>query len=56
MFLTKHRIEWNWRNVELKLPPRLKVLKGHDDHVVSIYVFFKRCSCERYNVIHVPQK
>ena len=35
MYLMKHQIEWNWRNVDIKAPPRLKVLKGHDDHVVG---------------------
>lgn len=38
----KNRIEWNWRNVELKNSSRLKILKGHDDHVVSI------CTCKLY--------
>ena len=37
MYLTKHRIEWNWRHVELKSPPKIKTLKGHDDHVVSMF-------------------
>jgi WD40 repeat protein len=39
MYLTKHRIEWNWRHVDLQVPPRLKILKGHDDHVVTCLKF-----------------
>ena len=34
MYLTKHKIDYNWRFTELVHPDRLKTLKGHDDHVV----------------------
>jgi hypothetical protein len=34
MYLIKHRIDRNWRHVELTSPHRLRTLKGHDDHVV----------------------
>lgn len=33
LYLTKRRIEFNWR--EGKLKPE-KVLRGHDEHVVSL--------------------
>ena len=36
MYLTKHKIDYNWRFAELVHPDRLKTLKGHDDHVVII--------------------
>ena len=45
MYLTKHQIEWNWRHVDIKIPPRLKVLKGHDDHVVCVYHAICSCDC-----------
>lgn len=38
-YLTKHRIVHNWRYMELTSPIRLKVLKGHDDHVVTCLQF-----------------
>eukprot|EP00118_Oscarella_pearsei_P003074 m.12792 g.12792 ORF g.12792 m.12792 type:complete len:640 (+) comp24289_c0_seq1:183-2102(+) len=36
VYLTKHKIEWNWKNGPLKNP---KVLKGHDDHVITCLKF-----------------
>ena len=35
MYMVKHRISHNWRSVELNSAHRLRILKGHDDHVVS---------------------
>ncbi|KAM6226049.1 LOW QUALITY PROTEIN: uncharacterized protein LJ264_015962 [Porphyrio hochstetteri] len=35
-FLRQHRIDMNWRSGELKAP---KVLKGHDDHVITCLQF-----------------
>lgn len=37
MYLTKHKIEYNWRFAEIQQPDRLKTLKGHDDHVVIVF-------------------
>ena len=34
MYLTKHKIEHNWRYADIERDERLKTLKGHDDHVV----------------------
>jgi F-box/WD-40 domain protein 7 len=39
MYLTKHKIDYNWRFTELVHPDRLKTLKGHDDHVVTCLQF-----------------
>ena len=36
MYLTKHKIERNWRVEDISPPDRLKILKGHDDHVVCV--------------------
>ncbi|XP_062510280.1 F-box/WD repeat-containing protein 7-like isoform X2 [Corticium candelabrum] len=36
VYLTKHRIEWNWKHGTLRPP---KVLKGHDDHVITCLKF-----------------
>lgn len=39
MYLTKNRIAYNWRYLDLSLPNRVKTLKGHDDHVVTCLQF-----------------
>ncbi|XP_003382807.2 PREDICTED: F-box/WD repeat-containing protein 7-like [Amphimedon queenslandica] len=39
MYLTKHWIEYNWRHASVQEHPRLKILKGHDDHVVTCLQF-----------------
>ncbi len=39
MYLTKHRVDHNWRCLEISPPHRLKTLKGHDDHVVTCLQF-----------------
>lgn len=39
MYLTKHRVDHNWRRLEITSPHRLKTLKGHDDHVVTCLQF-----------------
>ncbi|XP_065838229.1 F-box/WD repeat-containing protein 7-like [Oscarella lobularis] len=36
VYLTKSRIEWNWQHGALKNP---KILKGHDDHVITCLKF-----------------
>ncbi|PIK39914.1 hypothetical protein BSL78_23241 [Apostichopus japonicus] len=36
LFLRTHQIEYNWRHGEMKPP---KVLKGHDDHVITCLQF-----------------
>lgn len=36
MYLTKNKIEHNWRFSEIS-SVRLKTLKGHDDHVVCYF-------------------
>jgi len=41
MYLTKHRIEYNWRHLDMTPPNRLKTLKGHDDHVVRANVVYQ---------------
>ncbi|XP_064406989.1 F-box/WD repeat-containing protein 7-like [Halichondria panicea] len=39
MYLTKHRVDHNWRRLEINPPHRLKTLKSHDDHVVTCLQF-----------------
>ncbi|XP_038055611.1 F-box/WD repeat-containing protein 7-like [Patiria miniata] len=36
MYLRQHQIEYNWRFADIKQP---KVLKGHDDHVITCLQF-----------------
>ena len=50
MYLTKHKIERNWRVADIVPPDRLKILKGHDDHVVS-EVFLCLCG-KMVSVMH----
>ncbi|XP_077983624.1 F-box/WD repeat-containing protein 7-like [Glandiceps talaboti] len=37
-FMRQHQIEYNWRFGEIK-SPKVKVLKGHDDHVITCLQF-----------------